>query len=68
MAKCYNFYSFFMTKVSQKNHERCSVKSSNAKPVQTMKSCFTVIVHGGMMKEKKITKSKIRKAFYKKIF
>ena len=63
----YNFDVWIRSKTFTKNHERCSV-SLNAKPVQIMKSCFTVVVHGGMLREKKIIKSKMRKAFYNKIF
>ena len=33
-----------------------------------MKSCFTVVAHGGMLREKKMIKSKMRKTFYNKIF
>ena len=54
-------------KLSPKNHERCFV-NLNAKPVQIMKSCFTVVVHGEMLREKNTVKSKMRKAFYNKTF
>ena len=60
------FTVFSWLKVSPKNHGRCFV-SLNRKPVQIMKSFFTVFVHGGMVREIKI-KSKMRKAFYYKIF
>ena len=33
-----------------------------------MNPCFTIFVLGGMFREKKIIKSKMRKAFYNKIF
>ena len=33
-----------------------------------MNSCFTIFVLGGMLREKKIIKSKMRKAFNNKIF
>ena len=49
-------------KRSPKNHEKCSV-SLNVKPDQIMKSCFTIVVLGGMLRQKKIIKSKKRNVF-----
>ena len=68
MAKCYNFYGLFLARTFRNNHDRCSVKNSNAKPLQVIKSCFTVVVHVGLLREKKLIKSNMRKAFYNKIF
>ena len=33
-----------------------------------IKSCFTVVVHVGFLREKTLIKSNMRKAFYNKIF
>ena len=68
MAKCYNFYGLFLTRTFKNNNDRCSVNNSNAKPLQVIKSCFTVVVHVGLLREKKLIKSNMRKAFYNKIF
>ena len=57
MVKCYDFYGIFMTKSVTKNHGRCFV-SLNGKPVQIMKSFFTVFVHSGMVRENKIKNEK----------
>ena len=57
MAKCYDFYGIFTTKTFTKNHERCFV-SLNGKPVQIVKSCFSVVVHSGMLRENKIKNGK----------
>ena len=49
-------------KRSPKNHDKCSV-SLKAKPDQIMKSCFTIVVLGGMLREKENNKIKNEKSF-----
>ena len=68
MAKCYNFYGLFLTRTFKNNYDRYSVKNSNAKPLQIRKSCFTLVVHVGLLREKKLIKLNMRKTFYNKIF
>ena len=66
MAKCYNFYGIFVNKTFTKKSREIFCKKYKCKT--SSKVLFAVVVHGGILREKKIIESKMRKGFYEKIF